>query len=119
VNHSGFPGWGQYSRHVEVGTDANPGRRVFLTYIREQEQHQERAAARCDIDTPRRVVAALGIAGLAREAEIDMPSEVARISRRGKSHDEIADVRPRSPPFRPVELVKGVIEDVGAGGLAE
>ena len=119
VGHPGFSGWGQYSWHVEMRPDTDTGRCIVLADVRKQEQHQERAPARRDIDAPCRVVAALVVAGLARKAEVDVPSEVAGIILGGKSHDEVADVRARLPPARPHELVEGIIKDGSVGGLPE
>ena len=45
VRHSRFPGRGQKTRHVEMRTDADARRRIFLADIREQKQHQQRSVA--------------------------------------------------------------------------
>src|SRR5437868_3962121 len=93
VDHSRIPCRGQKARHIEVRADANTRRRIVLAHVGEEEQHEQRAVPRRNIDTPCRVVAPLRIAGLSGEAEIDMPSEAAGVVWRRKAHDEPPNIK--------------------------
>ena len=71
-----------------MGTDADTCRRVILS-TSENRKHEKGALARGDVDTPIGVISATTSARLCRKAQIDMPSEVARISLRGKPDYEM------------------------------
>jgi hypothetical protein len=116
AGHSRFPDRGQKACHVKMRADADALRRIVFADVREQKQHEERAAARGDVDAPSRVIAPLGIAGLAGEADIDMPSEVAWVDRRGEAGDKLADVRARLPSPAPDQPVERDVQDGGIGG---
>lgn len=109
MSHPGLSSRGQQARHVEMRADADACWRVVFANIRKQEQHKQRAVPRRDVDAPCRVVATLGIAGLARKAEINMPSEVARVGRGREAHDEGADAGAAFPTPAPHQRVEGVM----------
>ena len=91
----------------------DPGRCIAGLDIREQEQHQQRAATAFDIDPPLHEVGAVA------EAHVHMPVIVAGGDGRGEADREAAEALRRKPAPRPGKLVIGPVQQRGVGGLDE
>lgn len=73
-----LPMWQQLPDDMGMGTFAEDCRGVVLSYIREQEEHQQRTAAAFHVDTPLHEV---GI--VQPETHIDMPATITGSSSKG------------------------------------
>src|SRR5205823_10732012 len=96
-------------RHVEVRADPDPRRRIVGTDIREQEQHQQRAATRGHVHTPGREVVPLArIAILSWEADVDMPAGVTWVVRMRKPNHEDPELLAWTPASLADELIERI-----------
>src|SRR5215469_4162576 len=80
-----FTGAFKQARDVAMRSDLDARGRVILADIGEQEQHQQRAAARSEVDPPVHEIALLVRARTGRrKGDIDMPADIAGIIRMRK-----------------------------------
>jgi hypothetical protein len=108
---SGIPCRLEDPRYVEVRTDPDARRRIIDSHVREEEQHQERTAARRHVDAHRTVFAV--------EASVNVPACVARIVSAGETNREGSKTRARQPPFRTHELIEGSMQVTRVRGLSK
>ena len=97
VPHPGLARVAEDRGDVEMRTDADACRRVIGADVGEEEQQQQRAPTRLQIDVP--------LAGDS-EAAVDVPSGVARVFLAREADPKCADVRARVPPSYADELIE-------------
>ncbi len=104
----------ELARDVDVRADADARRRIVLADVGEQEQHQQRAAARGDVDAPLHEVGLV-----AAEADVHVPSAVAGIVGRGKAHREGAHGAAGQPATDADELIERRAQNGRVRGVDE
>src|SRR5882724_1251686 len=120
MRHPRFSRRFEKSRDVPMRPDLDTRRRVILSDVGEQEQHQKRPAARGDVGPPvGEILGLVPASGRAGKADVDVPAGIAGIVRAWKPHRKGPEILPRLPASPADELVEGRMEPSAVHGALE